>query len=83
MFGVWELNGTNGILSDVTGSRNSKMAAAKPEVHISQLLDKTAMPFQRLPPIVGAQEVIGAILNTARCNRKSEIQDGGRQTGST
>jgi len=33
------------ILSDVTGSRFLKMSAAKPEVLISQLLDKIATPF--------------------------------------
>src|SRR5208282_1764955 len=37
------------ILPDVSGSQNSKMAAAKPEVLISQLLDQLATPFQRLP----------------------------------
>jgi len=30
------------ILTDVTGSRKSKMAASKPEVLIAQLLDKIA-----------------------------------------
>ena len=48
IFGVWELNGTNGILSDVTRSLNLKMTAAKPEVLTSQLLDKIATKFQRL-----------------------------------
>src|SRR5208282_1609463 len=38
------------ILSDVTGSLLLKMAAAKPEVLISQLLDKIATPFQRQTP---------------------------------
>jgi hypothetical protein len=37
-------------LSDVTGSRNSKMAATKPEVLISRLVYYIATRFQRLPP---------------------------------
>ena len=36
------------ILPDVTGSRLLKMAAAKPEVLISQLPNQIATPFQRL-----------------------------------
>src|SRR5208282_1359077 len=35
------------ILSDVTGSKKFKMAADKPEVLISRLLDKIASKFQR------------------------------------
>ena len=42
------------ILSDVTGSRYLKMAAAKLEVLISQLPDKIATPFQRLTPFSGS-----------------------------
>src|SRR5271157_3801186 len=38
------------ILSDVTGSRKSKMAANKLVIRISRLLDKIATPFQRLTP---------------------------------
>ena len=38
------------IRSDVIGSRKSKMAAVKPEVLISQLVDKIATPFQQLTP---------------------------------
>ena len=71
------------ILSDVTGSRKFKMAAAKPEVLISQLLNQIATPFQKLPHICGVQQLNGTMANTARCNRKQKIQDGGRQTGST
>ena len=40
------------------------MAAAKLEVLISQLLDKIATPFQRLTPIIGVQQLNGAIANT-------------------
>ena len=39
------------IVLDVSGSRFYKMAAYKPEVHKTQLLDKIAAPFQRLTPI--------------------------------
>ena len=70
------------ILSDVTGSRKSKMAAIKLEILISRLLDKIATPFQRLTPIFGVQQLSATITNTVLCNRKSIFQDGGRQTGS-
>src|SRR5664279_961535 len=36
------------ILSVVAGSRKSKMAASKPDILISQLLDKIETKFQRL-----------------------------------
>ena len=50
------------------------------EIPISQLLDKIATPFQRLTPIFGVRQHKGTIGDTARCKRKSEIQDGGHQT---
>ena len=71
------------ILPDVTGSRKFKMAAAKPEVLIFRLPDDVETRFQRLDPVVEAQEVIGAITDIFLCNRKSEIEDGGRETGNT
>ena len=43
---VQELNGTIAVMPDVTGSRYLEMAAAKPEVLISQLPDKIATKFQ-------------------------------------
>ena len=64
----------------VTGSQKFKMAAVKTEMLISQLLDKIATKFQRLPHIVGVQQLSGSIADNARCNRKSVIQDGGLQT---
>ena len=70
------------LLPDVTESRYLKMAAVKPEVLISQLLDQIATPFQRLSPIFWVHHLNGTIANTARCNRKSEFKDGCRQTGS-
>jgi len=66
------------ILPNVTGSRSSKMAAVKPEVLLSQLLDQIATPFKRLTSIFWVHQLSGTIANTARYNRKSEIQDGGR-----
>ena len=63
---------------DATGSRILKMAATKPEVLISQPLDKIATPFQRLTPIFVFQKVNGATTNNALCNRKSDIEYGGR-----
>src|SRR5208282_2597457 len=71
------------IVPGVTGSRILKMAAAKPEVVISQLLEKISTPFQRLNPIFGVQQPNGTLANSARCNRKSVFKDGGRQTGSS
>ena len=40
-------------LWDETGSHKYNMAAAKPEVHISQLLDEIETKLQRLPAFVG------------------------------
>ena len=42
------------ILSDLTGSWKFKMAAVKPEVLLSQPLDKIATPFQRLTQFQGS-----------------------------
>ena len=54
------------ILSDVTGSRVFKRAAAKPEVFIYQLLDKIATSLQRLTFIFRVQEVTtGSVCNSA------------------
>ena len=54
------------ILPDVTGSRFFKMAAVKPEILISQLLDKIATPLQRLTSIFRVQEVTtGSVCNSA------------------
>src|SRR5664279_1662214 len=60
------------------------MAAAKPEVLISLLVDKIETKFQRLLlPIFEVPQLRGTNEDTVGCNRKLEIQDGGRQTGST
>ena len=65
------------MMLDVTGSQKFKMAAAKPEVLISQL------PYEKRDikgsiQGFGAQKLSGAIADIARCKRKSEIQYGGR-----
>ena len=59
-----------GILPDVTGSRKLKMATVKPELLISQPLDKIATRFQRLTPIFGVHQLSDTIANTVRCDRK-------------
>jgi hypothetical protein len=48
IFMVQEVNGAIPNTANVTGSLIFKMAAAKPEVLISQLLHKIATPFERL-----------------------------------
>jgi hypothetical protein len=63
---------------DVTGSQNSSMAAAKPDVLISQLPCRIETKFQRLPLHFLVQLFIGAMVNHAGCNRKPEIQYIGR-----
>jgi len=72
-----------GILSYVTGSQKAKMAASKLEIRISRLVDMIATKFQRLPHVFGCKESNSTIGNTVRRNRKSEIQDGGLQSGNT
>jgi hypothetical protein len=42
------------------------MAAVKPVVPVSQLLDKISTLVQRLTPILGVHELIGAIHNAVR-----------------
>ena len=70
------------ILPDVTGSGKSKMAAVKQEIFISPLLDKIATKFQRLPQVFAVQEHKYINTNIDRCMKMSQIQDGGRKTGS-
>jgi len=49
----------------------------------SQLLDKIGTKFQRLPPVFRDKESNCTIGNTFQRYRKSEIQDGGLQSGNT
>jgi hypothetical protein len=59
------------------------MAAAKPEVLVSQLLCKSVKKFQLLTRVFGVRKLNGAIGKTLSWNRKPEIQDGDCQTGCT
>jgi len=65
------------MLSDVSGSRKSKMAIVKPEIHVSQLVDKIESKFQRQVPL----QLIGTKEDIVRHKRKSHVQDGSRLTG--
>jgi hypothetical protein len=75
-----ELNGTSAadIVRCNRKSEKVKMATAKPEVPISQFIEKIATPFKRLTPYFRVQEFNGDIPNTVLRNGKSEIQVGGR-----
>ena len=67
------LFGTGRMLHGATVSwKQFKIAAAIPEVLISQFLDNIATPFQRIPHVLDFQELNGAIAHTTRCrpNRK-------------
>ena len=39
------------IILDIRGVQKFKMAAWKPEIHISQLVDKIETPFKGYPPL--------------------------------
>ena len=70
------------IPSDVMGIRKFKMAAAKPEILISQLLNQIETRRSNgytQTHVFGVKELNGASVDVGRCNRKAEkIQDGGR-----
>ena len=51
----------SGSLHLESGSKKFKMAAAKPEVPVSQHLYKIAKKFERLPYVFGVRELSGAI----------------------
>ena len=65
------------------GVQKFKIAAYKPEVLISQLVDEIETPFQELPPIFGVEQLNGTIVHYTRHKGSPEIQDGGLQTGRT
>ena len=68
----------------LTESGNSKMAASKPEVPISQPIDMIGTRFERLYIYVFEVQLSKrTIKNIARPNWKWEFHDGGLQTGST
>jgi len=64
------------MLRDLTGSAKSKMAATKPEVTISQFVDKLATKFQWLHLSFRVQHSNETSDNTVQVNQKCEIQDG-------
>jgi hypothetical protein len=68
---------------EVENQRWRLLAASKLEVLISQLPDRIATQSQRLPQVFEVQQSNCDIPYIVRCNRKSVIEDGGRQTGST
>ena len=59
------------------------MAAYKPEVLISQLVDEIEESFQWLPLIFRVEQLNSTIVYYTRHKGSPEIQDGGLQTGST
>ena len=65
------------------GGRKTRCVYMSFLIRISPLLDEIATKFQRLPHVVSVREPNGDRADTARCNRKSEIQDGGQEIGST
>ena len=66
---------------DIRGVQKFKMAAYKPEVLISQLVDEIETPCQGIPPILGVEQLNGTIVHYTRHKGSPEIQDGGLQTG--
>ena len=58
------------------------MAAAEPQVPITQVLDKVATKFQKVTYIFLVQQLNGTKPDIARCKRKTRIQNGDRQIGS-
>jgi len=61
-----------------TGSRQSIMAAAKPEEVVSYFIDYIESKFQRLPPYFRNLLTRCTIPETLWCNWKSPKQYGGR-----
>src|SRR5258706_12595362 len=71
------------IVPDIRGVQKFKMAACKPEVVISQLVDEIETRFQGLTHIFGVQQLNDTIVHCTRYKRSPETQDGRLQTGST
>jgi len=66
------------MLSDVSGSRKSKMSAAKPEMDVSQLVDIIESKFQNTYHVFEDGQLNGTKENVVRRKRKSKIQNGRR-----
>jgi len=65
-----------GILSDITGSQKSKMAASNLEIRLSRLVDMIVTKFQRLwPMFLGARypTVLLEILSDVTGSQKSKM----------
>jgi len=64
-----------GILSDVTGSQKSKMAASNLQIRISRLVDMIATKFQRYPHVLGARcpTILLGILSDVTGSQKSKM----------
>jgi hypothetical protein len=62
---------------DTSGmDQKSSMTPAKPEIHVSQLVETTETKFQRLHPYLHFWELDDTHEGVVRGERKSEIQDG-------
>jgi len=71
------------MLYNLTGSKKSNMAAFKPEVPISKLVNKIGTKVQRLYTCFRGQLPNDTIKNVVLPNRIKEIQYGDIQNGST
>ena len=72
------------IQHDETGTSNSKMATAKPEIIVSQFVDMITRQFQRLEICFwerASQQSYS--MNHASLNWKWDFQNCGRKTGNT
>jgi hypothetical protein len=81
--GTANLMALSGRLHLETGSPKFKMAAVKREVPSSQLLYKIAKNSNCYLHVFGVREHINAVGKSLYRKPKSDIQDGGCQTGST
>jgi phage terminase Nu1 subunit (DNA packaging protein) len=64
------------MLTDVSGSRKSKMAAVKPEVHVSQLVDFVTSKFQRQYHVFADKQFNVTKENIVERENKCQIEDG-------
>jgi len=76
----WWINFKKMLLPGKTVLKKVKCLGGLPPPR-SQLLYKIGTKFQRLPHVFGDKVSNGTIGNTVWRNRKSEIQDGGLQSG--
>jgi len=67
------------ILPDVNGSRKSKVAAVKPEVYVSRLVNMIESKFKRHIPCFWGWPTQWHKENVVRRKQKTKIQDSHRQ----